>query len=1185
MLRRMVRSGAVSLFLLVGLVCCSSAAYADVTASIHGSVTDPSGGFIVGATVTLANASTGLHRQTITDSKGYYEFLAVPIGSGYVIEAKSSGFQALHQSGITLTVNQQLLDNLQLTVGAVTQSVEVAGVTTQVETSSTQLGSVLASTEIVSMPLNGRSYTDLLSLQPGVTPVASGSAMIERSPSGDLNPGIMSVNGARENGNAFLVNGGDVNESRDNGTAIIPTLDAIAEYRILTNNYDAEYGKFAGGIINVVTKSGTNDFHGNVFEFLRNDDLDAKNYFNPARGNFKQNQFGGTMGGRILKNRLFFFGDYQGTRQILGLASGSVIVPSVSERSGDFSDVSGLGLPSLTGVVGGDNDPNAFAATLSARLGYTVTPGEPYWFTGCNSTAQCVFPGQAIPQSAWSPAAVGTLQFIPKPNSGSGVPSWTSGVGDQTLRDDKWGTRIDMNRSQNDTLSFYYNFDDANLLSPYTSGNVLGFGGLTLTRSQQANVRDSHTFGPSAVNLLTLNYTRFAFHGGAPEGEGLGNPSDFGFVSGGLGIIPTAPQYAGVPWVSLTGAYSASFGVSSGIGIQADNTFQIADSFTKILGSHTLTFGADLEYLQVNTRQNIQENGMYQFSGEETGNDFADYLIGAPSFFRQASLQLQNVRSKYFSVFGQDNFKVRNDLTINYGLRWEADEPYSDTHGLMMAFIPGEQSVLFPDSPKGWVFPGDPGVPSTISPTRWNNFSPRFGIAYSPSKKDGLLGPLLGGPGQTSIRAGGGIFYTGFEEVITNYELGDAPFGNFYTSPTLIYFEEPFRSRVSANNPGQRFPVSVNIPGAPGPPVSFAPYLPIGTSQVWGTNNVLPYMEQFNLTLQRALPGSMVFTAGYIGSVGRHLIDQRDFNPGNIQDCLHIAQLYTAAGESGGCGPFGEDSIYNIDGQTFDGTRPYSVTSGRYLSQGLLDFSSDPAMLTSANSSYNSLQTSVARQSHSLTFLVGYTYSKSMDDQPGFIGPYENPYDPRQSWALSAFNMKHNFVASYTYALPFQRLTSSQNGLAHFLLAGWQLSGLVRMVTGQPVPITQAGDLSLCNCPGSDVDKPNYLGGAIHFLNPRKSVNSQYFSTDQFVSETLGSPGDSKRDFFPGPGIDDWDMALHRVIPIREGMHLEIRGEFFNVFNHTQFSGVTGNYSSGLFGASTSAADPRIGQVAAKLDF
>jgi hypothetical protein len=1190
---------------IVVSLCWSPFLRADVTAMVNGTVTDPSGNIISGAAVTLRNGGTGFERTTSTGVNGTYEFLAVPVGSNYELDVTAQGFAKSVQSPIVLTVNQQFRADFHLSVGAVSQHVEVSVASAQVETTSTQLGNVIMGKEITAMPLNGRSYTDLLSLQPGVAPVKSPSGATERSPSGDLDPGVLSVNGARENANAFLVNGGDVNESRDNGASIVPTLDAIDEFRILTSNYDAEYGKFAGGIINVVTKAGTNQFHGDVFEFLRNDDLDAKNYFNTTRGSFKQNQFGGTAGGRILKDRLFFFSDYQGTRQVYGVPSGNVIVPSLTERTGDFSDVVGRNLPSLTGTVQGTNAPGDLAQTLSSRLGYTVTPGEPYWTAACSSQGQaasgvCVFPNQVIPQAAWSTAAQGTLKFIPSPTGNAGgSPIWSTGSQDQTLQDNKIGERIDLRRNQSDTISFYYSYDNSSLNNPYAGGNVPGFPGLTPSRGQQANIRDTHIFGSSAVNALTLNFTRYAIKTNLPSGSGLAQPSTFGFDSGangGLGIYSTASEYAGVPAVTFTGAYSASFGVPAYINRQADNTFQIADAYSKIIGAHTLMFGGDLEYFQINTRQNILANGNFQFSGAETGNDFADYLIGAPSFYSQASLQLQNVRSKYLSVFGQDSFKVRPDLTLNYGLRWEANEPYYDTRGLMMTFIPGKQSTLFPNAPTGWVFPGDPGVPSTISPTRWNNFAPRVGVAYSPSATEGLAHTLFGGPGKTSIRAGGGLFYTGFEELIANYELGDAPFGNFWVSPTLVYFEDPFKSRVSNNDPGQRFPVAVNYPGASGPPVSFAPYQPISSSQVWPTTNVLPYMEQVNLTFQRQLTDTTVFTVGYVGNFGRHLIAQKDFDPGNPQTCLKVIQLYAAAGLSDPCGPNNEDQIFTVGGQSFYGTRPYSVTSGRYLSKGELDFGSDPAMGTIAVSGYNALETSLERRSGPLTFLIGYTYSKAMDDQSGFIGPYMNPYNPRASWALSSFNMTHNIVASYSYALPLQRIDRASDKVTRSILSGWEISGLSHFASGQPIPISQPVDLSLCGCPQSDVDKPNYSGAPITFFNPRGTSDHRYFSTTSFSSETLGVAGDAKRSFFHGPGIDDWDMALHRIFPVKEDINFEFRAEFFNVFNHTQFQATTGNitagnltsagnFSSAAFGDVTAAASPRVGQVALKLHF
>jgi hypothetical protein len=360
---------------------------------------------------------------------------------------------------------------------------------------------------------------------------------------------------------------------------------------------------------------------------------------------------------------------------------------------------------------------------------------------------------------------------------------------------------------------------------------------------------------------------------------------------------------------------------------------------------------------------------------------------------------------------------------------------------------------------------------------------------------------------------------------------------------------------------------------------------------------VVPYVQQFNFTIQRQIADSTIATVGYVGAFGRHLIGQRDFNPGNQALCLSLSQSADVTAGSPTCGPNSEDSIFTrSNGQVVNGTRPYSVTSGRYLSEGELDFSFNPEMGTIAVSSYNALQASLERKAGPLIFLAGYTYSKSLDDTSGFIGPFINPYDPKLSRALSTFNITHNFVFSYSYALPFAHLIGSRGHLLHALFDGWQLSGITRFATGQPVPISQSGDLSLCGCPNSDVDKPNYLGGPIKFFDPRSSASHQFFSTDQFSSETLGGAGNSRRSFFGGPGLNQWNMAIHRIIPIRERASLEFRVEFFNTFNHAQFVTTTGQLTSGTltsagqfnsatFGDALGARDPRIGQMALKLSF
>jgi hypothetical protein len=497
--------------------------------------------------------------------------------------------------------------------------------------------------------------------------------------------------------------------------------------------------------------------------------------------------------------------------------------------------------------------------------------------------------------------------------------------------------------------------------------------------------------------------------------------------------------------------------------------------------------------------------------------------------------------------------------------------------------VPGVQSTVFPNSPEGWIFPGDGGLPATIAKTGYKNFAPRLGIAYSPGFSSGVLGKVLGGPGKTSIRAGFGMYYTSLHESPLLYETGDAPFGLFYTSPALVYLEEPFKSRTGSNDPGQRFPIPSVVGGSD---IDFSTWMPISGSTIVDSHNVLPRTTHYNLNIQRQLTSSTLLTLAYVGSQGHHLITQIEANPGIAADCLAIRALYTAAGNTdGGCGPGGEDTIYTLNGQTFYGTRPYSVTSGRHLAEGLLDFGSTlPYATTAANSSYNSLQTTLEKRIGSLSFLGAYTWSKSMDNSSSF-NDGTNPYNPAASKSLSAYDLTHNFVVSYVYQLPFGHLVPS--GFMKKVVDGWAISGITRLTSGFPVTLTASGDNSLCGCYGSGangVDVPNYDGSKIHFYNPRDAGN-QYFSTTPFTPEDLGVPGDSNRRFFHGPGTNNTDVSLSKDTQIKERLQLQFRAEFFNVFNHVDFQNPIGDISSPNFGRVLTAGPGRIGQLALKLKF
>ena len=402
----------------------------------------------------------------------------------------------------------------------------------------------------------------------------------------------------------------------------------------------------------------------------------------------------------------------------------------------------------------------------------------------------------------------------------------------------------------------------------------------------------------------------------------------------------------------------------------------------------------------------------------------------------------------------------------------------------------------------------------------------------------------------------------------------------------LTYLEAPYKARDTGPDPGQRFPW---VPPTKYTDYDFASYLPISFVTTAKTDNVLPYAEHFNFSFQRQIGASMTMTAAYVGTAGHHLVGWIDTNPGSPSKCLEIRALAVAAGEPAEeCGPGGEDTIYNINGQVFDGTRPYSVTSGRRLNQGLLDFAGSVGWAaTFANSIYNSLQLTLEKKVGALRFLGAYTYGKSLDNTSSFTDEV-NPFDYRLSRSLSAFDMTHNFVTSYSYDLPFQKLARSSSGPVHKALDGWTVTGITRFTTGMPVSLYEPGDHSLVGSIAltyNGVDLPNYSGQPLTYSNPRTSPNGQWFSTAQFSPQVLGTFGTASRRFFHGPGLNNWDMSLHKTTRITERAGLEFRAEFFDVFNHAQFNNPVGDFASPSFGQVTSARSSRIGQLALKLNF
>jgi hypothetical protein len=1167
------------------LVLSAAAAWGAVAGSISGTVKDPAGRVVPRANVTVEEVSTGLAYQTQTDGHGYYALPVLPVGR-YVLKVQAPGFREYQLKEIVLDTNAALTLDAPLEVGRASETVSVDDEALHVETIETQLGQVITGRQMTAAPLDGRSFTDLLSLQAGVAPATSITSNTVQdvgattlSPSGTLNPGTISVNGQREFANYFGVNGSDVEEDMNAGTAIIPNLDAIAEFRIITSNFDAEYGEFSGGQISVITKSGSNGFHGSAFNFLRNTDLDARNYFSPTRGAFHQNQFGGTFGGPIRRDKAFFFADYQGTRQTQGIDTGEISVPTEAMRGGNFVDPT-TGVSQLTGCVSGPY----LAGLLSKSLGSSVAANDPYspQSTGCTAGRPAVFPTGTIPKSVWSIPAQRLLQYIPAPNNANG---FATSAYNQTVSDDKEGLRLDAN-TQWGLLSTYYFIDGFTLDNPYpvaqSGASVPGFDAVTTGRAQLIALGDTKTLSATAVNELHISYMRDFTNLGRPGGGRNVSLVSQGFenADGSPSIVALDPSGQSIENLNFNG-YST--GAAANQLIQTNNTYQVADTFSQVLGNHTIKFGLEFHADQVNAHAIAQFNGSFVFSGTETGVDFADFLLGAPSQFNQSQLNPYYARNKYAGAFAQDTFHLKSNLILNYGLRWDRVAPWSEKYNQISTFVAGEQSQVFPGAPAGILYPGDPGVSKTLAPIDELSFAPRVGLAWSPQAANGSwIEKLLGAPGATSIRSSFGNFYTAIDALSVGVLAANAPYGTTYSSPAPPLFATPFVSAANGQNYGQPFPYKLaplnSSRSHPDAGFDWNSFEPISGIPGYNTRNRAPYTEEWMLSIERQAGPNTVVSASYIGNASRRQRALVESNPGNPALCLSLSQQNNVRPGTLTCGAYGENTVYYpAGGGLVNGTRgPLGPAFGSNSLQSNIGYAN-----------YNAIELSARHTSGRLEFSAAYTYGKSLDLSSN-IGEEVNPFNAALSYALSSFDVKHNFVLNYEYQLPVDRYLHPNQ-----VTRGWSISGITRFASGFPVTLVNHGDNSLIGTNpngvnNSSIDEPDYTGGTLHLNhNPRANGNN-YFDTTDFKMNALGSAGTSKRRFFPGPGAENYDMALQKKLSLTESKSLLFRVEAFNVLNQTQFNGpssVDGNIGSSTFGNAVSAAAPRILQAALKFNF
>jgi Carboxypeptidase regulatory-like domain/TonB dependent receptor len=671
----------------------------EITANIRGNISDPSGAVVQEATVTARQAETGLVRTTTSSHDGSYLLVELPVGH-YTLEVVAKGFQKYLHEGITLDVNETATIAIRLVVGAETEQVEVNADAQLIQTTSSSLGLVVNEQELLDLPLDGRNFSQLGLLQPGVVPLTPGL----KEAGGSLRDGqAYSVNGQRPESNNFLIDGANNVNSVDAGFVLKPPIDAISEFRILSHNANAEFGQNTGSTTNIITRSGTNSFHGALWEFLRNDAMDASDFSTHSVQPLKQNQFGGTFGGPIVKDRSFFFGYYEGFRNRQG-ETVAATVPSLLQRKGNFSE---QGLCEINFATG-NCDP---------------------------------VPGNQL--TTIDPIAKNILAFYPLPNTGLNTFISTESL---SVNNDQFGLRFDQYLSPRDNLSLRYMFSGGPTTDPLsTSGaNVPGFPVGENDRAQNFAIQETHVFSPSVVGVGRFSYLRNKFL--FDEHLNHEPPSALGFQ-----YEPTLDLAAGPPFIQV-GGYASVGDPITGPRNTFQNTFNVSGSVNWIRGRHELKFGGGFERDQINALQGIATNGFFVFEPFPYSDAFASFLSGEPVVFLQGGGNLgRHIRGKALNLYAQDNFRVTPRFTLNLGLRYDLPYPYTETHNLQNLFVPGAQSKVLPNAPAGLLYPGDPGVPAGLIQTQKTAFAPRAGLAWD-----------VTGDGQWVISAGYGIFYEPF---------------------------------------------------------------------------------------------------------------------------------------------------------------------------------------------------------------------------------------------------------------------------------------------------------------------------------------------------------------------------------------------------------------------------------------
>jgi hypothetical protein len=1068
-----------SAFLFLCFSCLPSFAAAQATGAITGIATDASGAVLPGVTIDVTSRDTSQVRTAVTGADGFYTIPLVNPGL-YQIKATLSGFRTTVRDAITVVVNETVRGDMVLQVGQVEEQVTVLGQSPLVETTNATLGVVIDRQKVVDLPLNGRNFAQLGTLIPGVVapPTALGAAFGQEgnaTPGGFGNvTGGFNVNGQRNQSNNFLLDGATNNDSFNTGFVLRPPPDAIQEFKILTHSYDAEYGRNAGSVVNVVTKSGTNDWHGGAWEFNRDDRLQSKNFFATAKPALKQNQFGGAIGGPLVRNRLFMFSYFEGFQNKQGVTDTRTVL-SAAQRSGDFSG----------GVV--IRDP---------------LTGQP-------------FPGNVIPPGRINDISRRILdQYIPLPNSTLNRSVRSPNVED---RRQQFGTRLDYQLNEKHTLLGRYMIGHTRNVNPLGGSNFSPAGNTSIATLQDAMGSDTWMLKPTMINVARASMNRISAKPTVTSGLNL---RDLGF-----NMTPSNPTAAGLPFITVTGFFTTG-DAQQPFATRVNNVFGITDDLTWVAGRHSMKFGGELRRDQIKVSFINRPNGDFTFGGTQySGNSAADFLLGFPTQYRQATGDPNLDGSSWvYAIYGQDEFRISR-VTLNYGVRYEVNQPFAESQDHLNAFHPGQQSTKFPNAPRGLVYPGDEGVPRGTYPTDRNNVAPRLAAAWD-----------VGGDGRTAVRGAWGLFY----DTLPGQ-------GDFFQNGTLA---PPFQPLTEVN-----FPLLVtaspfanplqNVTGTPGFPAGL---IFIG----WSRDFATPVVQQYNLTVQQQVGANWGIEAGYVGSRGKNLPIFMEVNP-----TIPILSPAPAIGSR----------VF----PAFSLVRPtFSEAKSWY----------DSLQASARMRPWHGLN---VLASYTLAHAVDHVSGLNIGGESRPMLPVTIGDQASIDAALARekgdalFDARHRFVLSFGYELP--RLTD-RGAATRLVLGGWQANGIIQGQTGFPLTVTEPTNValtSLTNRPNMTCD-PNE-GGA--------RTTAQWFNTACFerltVAANAGQVGNEARNVVRGPGFNRTDLSLFKNFALG-GQQLQLRVEAFNVFNQERF-GQPGNMPGPTFGAITSADDGRIVQLGIKYTF